>query len=235
MGEVQRDKKRAIWFGGGVLAVMLLIAGSGWFFIELADEVLEGETHAFDKKILLSMREPGDISRPWGPQWFREMGRDLTALGGIPVLTLITVICVGGMFIAGQHKTAFLILIAVVGGGILTFSFKSGFDRPRPDLVPHEMHVYTQSFPSGHAMLSTVTYLSLGFLMAGSYEKRAVQIYIVGASVFIAFMVGMSRVYLGVHWPTDVLAGWALGSAWALVCWLSEYWLREKGRIKELT
>lgn len=232
MNKQNQIEKKSSWFQSFTLIAILLIAGSAWFFFEITDEVLEGETHEFDTRILLAMRNADNVSDPWGPKWFEELGRDFTALGGIPVLTLILASCVGGMLITDHRKTAYLILFAVIGGAILTISLKSGFDRPRPDLVPHSALVYSKSFPSGHAMLSTVTYLTLGFLMAGTYKRKFVQGYIITVSILIAGIVGISRIYLGVHWPTDVLAGWAIGSSWALLCWLAEYWLRKIGRIE---
>ncbi len=215
------------------LSAIILITGGLWFFAEIADEVIEGDTHEFDKAILLAMRNPQDKSDPWGPGWFKEMGRDLTSLGGLAVLTLITAGCVGGLIITKHHKTAYLILFSVIGGILLSFALKNIFGRPRPDLVPHGSIVYSQSFPSGHAMVSTVTYLTLGFLLAGTFKEYPIRIYIVVISLLVAVLVGLSRVYLGVHWPTDVLAGWALGGSWALLCWFIAYWFRKKGKIRD--
>ncbi len=229
----ERNEKKSIWLQSLPLTAIVLIASTSWFFAEIADEVLEGDTQTFDTRILLAMRNPDNISEPWGPTWFKEMGRDLTALGGLPVLALITAACIGGMFIMGHRRTAYLILFAVIGGFILSYSLKSGFDRPRPNLVPYGSHVYSKSFPSGHAMASTITYLTLGFLMAGTYKRKNIRVYIITVCVLISGLVGISRLYLGVHWPTDVLAGWAIGSTWALVCWLVEYWFRQKGKIEQ--
>lgn len=229
---LDKNQKNSIWFPILILIAIIIIAGALWLFVELTDEVLEGETHTFDTRILLAMRDADDISDPCGPKWLEEMGRDFTALGGIPVLGLVTTACVGGMFITGYRRTSYLILFAVIGGAILTFSLKSGIDRPRPDLVPYGSHIYTRSFPSGHAMLSTITYLSLGFLLTGRYKQIIMQIYIVMVSILIACLVGLSRVYLAVHWPTDVIAGWALGSAWTLFCWIIGYKLGLIGKYK---
>ena len=171
-----------MWHYGLILTVIALIASSAWLFVELADEVIEEETHAFDTRILLAMRDKNDPSNPWGPAWFEELCRDMTALGGIGVLALITAACVGGMLISGRRRTACLILIAIFGGIFLSLILKSGFDRPRPDLVPHGSYVYSQSFPSGHATISTVTYLTLGFLMAGTYKSKIIRGYIIAVA-----------------------------------------------------
>ncbi len=200
--------------------VLLLIAGGLWGFIEIADEVQDRESHHFDRTIMLAMREAGDPKDPWGPPWMEEMGRDLTALGGFTVLTGLTLAVTGFVLFLGQRRIAMIGLIAVAGGMALTHFLKEGFERPRPDLVPHGVLVTNASFPSGHTMMAAVVYLTLGVLLARTLPARALRVYVIGVSAAIAVLVGVSRVYLGVHWPTDVLAGWTLGAAWALVCWL---------------
>ena len=109
---------------------------------------------------------------------------------------------------------------------------KLGFGRPRPDLVPHATQVYTASFPSGHAMMAAVTYLTLGALLARVQPRLRLKLYLIGLAATLTVLVGCSRVYLGVHWPTDVLAGWTLGAAWALGCWAIALWLQARGRIE---
>ena len=123
---------------------------------------------------------------------------------------------------------ALLVLLAVFGGGAIVYFLKLGFDRPRPDLVPHGSYVFTASFPSGHSMLSAITYLTLGFLLARSQSHRTLRIYIMVLTLVVTGLVGLSRVYLGVHWPTDVLAGWAAGACWALLCWLVARWIQQR-------
>lgn len=200
--------------------VLLVIAGSLWMFSEISEEIGPGEAHRFDRAVLLSMREPGDPSDPIGSSKIEEMGRDLTALGGFTILTGLTVCSVGVALLMKRPRLAGIIAVAVTGGMILTTFVKRGFDRPRPDLVPHGVVVTNASFPSGHAMMAAVVYLTLGLLLARIEQLRPLRIYLVVLSVAITMLVGISRVYLGVHWPTDVLAGWTLGSAWALVFWL---------------
>ena len=114
----------------------------------------------------------------------------------------------------------------------LSTLLKIGFDRPRPDLVPHEAIVYTASFPSGHAMLAAVVYLTLGALLARVQPRRLLKLYLLGLAILLTVAVGASRVYLGVHWPTDVVAGWAVGAAWALLCWAAALWLQRQGRVE---
>jgi undecaprenyl-diphosphatase len=117
---------------------------------------------------------------------------------------------------------------SVFSGVIVTAVLKDMFQRPRPDLVPHSAYVFTTSFPSGHSMLSAVTYLTLGALIARSHERKRIKFYFLLAAALVTFLVGVSRVYLGVHWPTDVLAGWTAGAAWAMLSWLAARSLQDR-------
>jgi undecaprenyl-diphosphatase len=131
-----------------------------------------------------------------------------------------------------KARAAILVLVSVVGGTLLSQTMKFAFARPRPDLVPHGAEVYTASFPSGHSMMSAIVYLTLGALLARTQPDRGVKVYIMTLAVALTLLVGVSRVYLGVHWPTDVLAGWSLGGVWALLSWLVMVWLQSRGRLK---
>lgn len=202
------------------LLFLAVVVGTVWAFAELADEVLEGATNELDRTILLLLRTPGDVAEPLGPLWLQEMARDVTALGGVAVLTLAT-LATAGVFLMLRSFGAMAYLLVTVGGGILVSSIaKEVFDRPRPDLVPHGAIVSTASFPSGHAMMAAVTYLTLGVLIARGLSDRRLKIYVLSLAVTVTLLVGVSRVYLGVHWPTDVLAGWLAGSGWAVACLL---------------
>ncbi|MDW7774063.1 MAG: phosphatase PAP2 family protein [Desulfobulbaceae bacterium] len=215
-----------------VLATLLLIAGGIWAFVELADEVIEGETQSLDQKILLLLRNGTDLSDPVGPLWFEEIMRDLTALGGFTILTMLSLAVIGFLLIQQKQGIAMFVAVSVAGGQMLSFLLKYGFDRPRPDLVPHGSFVMTASFPSGHSMLSAVTFLTLGGLLAQYMKKFRLKIYTLSISVLMTLLVGVSRVYLGVHWPTDVLAGWVAGASWALICWFFAFRLRSRGRLE---
>jgi len=215
------------------VSLALLILGFGLLaFIGIADEVLEGDTLRLDRWLLLALRTSGDPGDPLGPAWVEEMFRDFTALGGIGVLGLLTLASVGYLWLQGLRRVAWFLLSAILGGLLLTLALKSGFDRPRPDLVSHGSMIYTSSFPSGHSMLSAVVYLTGGALLAVVHAARRVRIFLIGCSVLATVLVGVSRVYLGVHWPSDVLAGWAAGAAWAAVCWLTAEWLQQRGRME---
>jgi undecaprenyl-diphosphatase len=212
-------------------SLALVILGLGVFaFIGIAEEVLEGDTLRFDRWLLLALRAPGDPGDPLGPAGVEEMFRDFTALGGVGVLSLLTLASFGYLWLQGLRRVALFLLLAIAGGLLLSLALKSGFDRPRPELMSHGAMVYTSSFPSGHSMLSAVVYLTGGALLAMVHSARRVRIYLIGCSVLATLLVGVSRVYLGVHWPSDVLAGWAAGAAWAAACWLAAQWFRERGR-----
>ena len=158
--------------------------------------------------------------------------RDFTALGGLGVLALITAAAIGYLLLDGKRHAALAVLVAVGGGQLLSLALKAGFDRPRPDLVPHEVAVYTASFPSGHSMMAAVTYLTLGALLARVNESWQHRLYLISIAIVLTLTVGVSRVYLGVHWPSDVLGGWALGAAWALACWAVMRRLQRRGSVE---
>ncbi|MCL5996408.1 MAG: phosphatase PAP2 family protein [Chloroflexi bacterium] len=214
------------------LLVLVLVAGSILVFGELAGEVVEGDTNAFDRALLLALRNPADITDPLGPPTVEEMARDFTALGGLGVLSFVTLSVAGYLYLLRKYRTMLFVLLAVGGGALLSILLKEGFGRPRPDLVPHGAYVYTSSFPSGHSMLSAVTYLTLGTLLARIQPGRRLKAYLLGLAMLLTFVIGVSRVYLGVHWPTDVLGGWTAGAAWAALCWLVARWLQRRGQIE---
>jgi undecaprenyl-diphosphatase len=161
------------------------------------------------------------------------MARDVTSLGSYAVLGLMFVLVLGYIVMLGKRGAAVFILTSVLGGQILSTVLKTLFERPRPDLVPHATQVFTASFPSAHAMLSAVTYLTLGALLTRVVPSHRVKVYVMSAAAFLTLLVGVSRVYLGVHWPTDVLAGWCVGSAWAVLCWAVALHLQRSGAVEK--
>jgi undecaprenyl-diphosphatase len=207
------------------LASLLFCAGGLWAFVELADEILENESHAFDETLLLLLRS-ADPADPIGPAWLEHAMRDITALGGYTVIILITAAAIGYLAILRQWPSIILVVASLAGGVIINNALKYWFERPRPDLVAHLVEVQTLSFPSGHAMLSAVAYLTLGALIAQVQPRRRLKLYVLSIGVALTLLIGSSRVYLGVHWPTDVLAGWCLGAVWAMACWLAARWWR---------
>ncbi len=213
----------------GVLAALFVGAVSVLGFALLTSEMIDGETVGFDRAVLLAFRDPANLANPIGPPWLADAVRDVTSLGSTIMLTLIVIASAGYLLLDGKRASAVLLLASVIGGAVLSQVMKVLFGRARPDIVPHLMGESSLSFPSGHAMMSAVLYLTLGALLARAQDGRRQQIYLFGVAVFVAVAVGLSRLYLGVHWPTDVLAGWSVGAAWAMGCLLAASWL-ERGR-----
>jgi undecaprenyl-diphosphatase len=214
------------------LLAVLGIVLCAWVFVETADEVVEGEATSLERQILLALRAPDDLTDPIGPPWLEEVMRDATALGGNGLLTLATLLAAGALLLARRPAAACALVAAIGLGMAASVLLKAGFDRPRPDLVPHGSIVSSPSFPSGHSMLSALTYLTLAAHLARQTTRRSLKVYFFAAALFMTFSAGISRVYLGVHWPTDVLAGWAAGALWALLCLVIVRQLQRYGRVE---
>ena len=213
-----------------VLLGIGLVAALVFAFMEIADEVSAGETHEIDIAILEMFRAPGDSSQMIGPFWFQEAVRDVTALGSFSVLTLMVSSVAIYLLLARRAGAAVLVAGAVISGSLLTDLLKTFFDRPRPEFsaVTQEL---SASFPSGHSMISAVTYLTLGALLARLTDRRREKVFFFGVAIVLTALVGVSRVLLGVHYPSDVVAGWALGAAWALAAATLASVLRRRGAI----
>ena len=161
-----------------------------------------------------------------------EVARDITAMGSTDILWLATAAVVGFLALDRRYWASGFVLGAVCGGWAVSFALKAAFDRPRPELVPHLMRAYFSSFPSGHSMMSAVVYGTLGSLLSSLVTRRRLKVYFLGLAAALAGLVGVSRVYLGVHYPTDVLAGWSAGLAWSTLCWLVGRKLERRGSIE---
>jgi undecaprenyl-diphosphatase len=223
------------WLGGHELALLLgslSVVGSTWGFLAIASAVMKGRTQDIDDRILLALRTPGDLSKPIGPEWLEEVARDITALGSSVVLGLAVVAVAGFLALDRRYSGMVFVLGAAASGWIFSAVLKAAFDRPRPNLVPHLMRVYFSSFPSGHSMMSAVVYGTLGALLSSLVTLRRLKFYFLALAAGLAGLVGLSRVYLGVHYPTDVLAGWSAGLAWATFCWLLSRRLKRSGTIQ---
>lgn len=214
-------------------AILALAAAMLAIFGRLAGAVLDGDTHVLDEALLRALRNPADPADPIGPAWLEHMMRDVTSLGSFTVVALVSLGAIGYLLIDGKKAAALFVLVAVAGGTVLSELLKHVFARPRPELVAHLVDVQTMSFPSGHAMLSAVTFLTLGALLTRVQGRRRLKAYILSIAILLTLLIGASRVYLGVHWPTDVLAGWCAGAAWAMACWVLATWLQGRGRIEQ--
>jgi undecaprenyl-diphosphatase len=207
------------------LAVALTSALLALAFAQLSGEVMEGETRGFDGLVLHGLQ-----ALRAGHPWFVEMLRDLSGLGSTVVLALFTVATVGYLMLVSAWTTALLVAAAVASGSLLVTLFKSAFGRLRPDSAFAELVAPGLSFPSGHASMSAIVFLTLGALIAGTRTRVAERMYILATAAVMTLLVGTSRVALGVHWATDVIGGWAFGAAWALAWLLLAHWLTRANR-----
>ena len=210
-----------------LIAVFAIVVGTVGFML-IAGSVSSGSTDHFDMQILKSLRSPDNLARPIGPDWIFEVMRDITSLGGSTIVFLITFFVVGYFILQKQYSMLFLVLAAVIGGAVIDLMLKELFGRIRPQIVPNLIPVKSFGFPSGHSMMSTIKYLSLASILARLQARRRDKIYIISVAVFLSFMIGISRIYLGVHYPTDVLGGWSLGLAWAAFCWFVAWYMSKK-------
>ncbi|OWW20130.1 phosphatase PAP2 family protein [Noviherbaspirillum denitrificans] len=208
------------WLEPRILGAIIVATGSLWAFIEIAEAVIENETRGIDTAILLALRSPGHPAEPLGPAWLQEMIRDITALGSPVVLSFVVVVTVIVLILSAKRRSALFVAVATGGGAVLSSTLKHFFNRPRPELVPHSMAIFSPSFPSGHALLAAVVYFTLAALLARLLPTWRLKLIVLIVAAILTAAVGVSRVYLGVHWPSDVLGGWAAGAAWALGCWL---------------
>jgi undecaprenyl-diphosphatase len=222
-----RDRQELSILVGAILILALI-----WIFATLAGEVMEGDTRQFDEWVLGALREPADPGLLRGPKWLASGAQDLTALGSPTVLGLTVLVVTGYLFLHGLYRNGMFIFVASVGGWVLNWLLKAAFARSRPDIVPHLREVMSSSFPSGHALTSAAVYLTLGALLMRIAEGRLAKYYCIAIAMLLTFLVGSSRVFLGVHYPTDVVAGWLIGLSWALLCWVVERTLERRAGLK---
>jgi undecaprenyl-diphosphatase len=232
MARVRDLLRSAGWREFVLLLSVGALLGGILIFVGVSDLVLEGDLHETEVRWMKDLRSAADLARPVGPAWLENVNREVTVLGGGVVLTLITLVVAGYLLIERWYASTLFLLVAVAGGMLLTNVLKGFFDRDRPTVVPHLADSFLKSYPSGHSMMSSVVYLTLAVLLARAMERRRVKVYCVTVALLLSLIVGASRVYLGVHYPTDVIAGWAGGIAWALLCWLAAYWLEKRGKVE---
>jgi undecaprenyl-diphosphatase len=203
-----------------LISVFVIVTGT-LIFVLIANEVNEGETKTFDLSILKSLRSNNNIHQPVGPEWVEFAMTDITSLGSGTVIVIVTVLVIGFLLLQKKYNFLWLVLGSTIGGALIVLGLKELMGRERPDIIFHLVYSTSFSFPSGHSMMSAVVYLTQASLLAQIQEKRSLKIYIITAALILAFLIGISRIYLGVHYPTDVLAGWSLGLAWASFCWFA--------------
>ncbi len=204
------------------LAALFVVAAGIVIFVELADDMTGADGRAFDQAVLLAMR-PGGSADGWGPPWLETAALDLTSLGGIAVLGLFSLIVVLFLVLQRKQLSALLLVLGLAGGVLLSEGLKAVFERDRPPEAWRVVETINASFPSGHALLSAVFYLSIGVMLTRAFPRRRFKACVLGVALMLTLIVGLTRVYLAAHWATDVLAGWSVGAAWAMALWLVAY------------
>jgi undecaprenyl-diphosphatase len=219
----------SVWRGGVAwfrrLQASVLVAGFAitlclLVFAAIAHEVREDGAGGFDRWAVAALRDPADPSHPRGPAWLQHMGRDVTALGSSGVLVFAVLVTVVGLAVGRRPRSMWFILGATVSGLALNLLMKGWFSRVRPEFAKYAETMGSTSFPSGHSMNAAIVYLTLGTFVSRLMTRRSLQVYVFAASIVLTFAIAFSRVYLGAHYPTDVIAGCCAGFAWALAWWL---------------
>ena len=204
-----------------VLGALAVITLGIMTFVEIADDMTEADGQAFDQMVLHWMQPVA--GQPRGPWWLHEAAADITSLGGIAVLGLFAIVAIGILFILRKRLSAYLLVIGLAGGVALSEGLKALFERQRPPAAYQAVETLNASFPSGHALLSTVFYLTVAVMMTRAFPRQRLKAYVLGVGIVFALLVGVTRVYLGAHWASDVMAGWCVGAAWAMALWLVSY------------
>ncbi len=216
---------RAEFVALGALAIVTLGIMT---FVEIADDMTEADGQAFDQMVLHWMQPVAGAPR--GPWWLHEAAADLTSLGGISVLTLFALVALVFLLILRKRLSAFLLVVGLAGGVALSEGLKAMFERQRPPAAYQAVETLNASFPSGHALLSTAFYLTVAVLLTRAFPKKRVKAWVLGVGITFALIVGMTRVYLGAHWASDVMGGWCIGAAWAMALWLVSYAVERRQR-----
>lgn len=212
----RRERHEIAWLLVGLASCVLLL-----LFLKLASEVMEGDTQSMDTQIVRALRKADDPSKPIGPPWVEGVLEDLTALGGPTVTWLVMLSLTGYLLLQTKYRTALFVFVTAASGDLVNHAIKGVFSRARPTVVPHLRDAFSTSFPSGHSMESAIVYLTLAAMLMRIVDGRVAKAYCLGLAVLITGLVGVSRVFLGVHYPTDVIGGWIIGLFWASLCWLA--------------
>ncbi|CAN5143128.1 phosphatase PAP2 family protein [soil metagenome] len=205
------------------LAALMVIAFGALTFADLAEDSREPGSQAFDLAVLHALHPYADAARPLGPPWAAIVAADITSLGSTALLVLFALVAVGLLLMLRKRLSALLLVVGLAGGLALSEGLKAVFERERPPLEYQSVHTLNASFPSGHALLSAVFYLTLGVMLTRAFPRRRLKAYVMGVAILMTLLVGTTRIYLGAHWATDVFAGWSVGAAWAMALWLVSY------------
>ena len=210
-------------------------AACAWLLVKTVPKVYKGRLEAIDNQVLRALRRPQNLSVPVGPKWMLQAAKDVTALGSGTNLTVATVILSGFLCLNRRFRAAGFLVSSLGSGLLLCQSLKGFFARRRPTVVPHLAHFDPASFPSGHSMGAALVYLTSGSIVSRQVTGKMAKVYFLSMALVLAVVIGVSRVYLGVHYPSDVLAGWAAGSLWSSACAQAARWLQNQGGVEAPT
>ena len=199
-----------------LLALWIALAGAAWAFLRVAGEFREGELTAFDTWVLLRLRHPNNPHQAIGPIWLTDGMRDITSLGSVTVLFFITAVAALILYFHNKKPHAAVLGAAVLLSQLSGDVLKNFYGRVRPAFAVYGTPPVSLSFPSGHSTTATTAYFLLATIAAGLETRTAVRILYFAIAALLALSIGFSRVFLGVHWPSDVMAGWCVGGFWAL-------------------
>ncbi len=209
------------------LAILLLIL----LFRQIANWIDAGTTDRIDFELLRMCRDETPEMKPRGSPKFVGAVRDFTALGSGTVLTFLVITVSLFYFLQGRWRTGlFLLVTSSLGWGLMEW-LKDVYARPRPAVVSHLTPETSYSFPSGHAKMSAVIYLTLGIILAQRSRRQSVKVFWMSIAIVLTLCIGCTRVYLGVHHPSDVLAGWIAGTCWALFVFLIARLWRDRWKL----
>lgn len=223
------DHRRPTGARSGTLAIGLSLGCLALSFVLLALSVQAGRTW-LDSAVMALIHDEGGVRR--GGAFVRTFWEDVTVLGSGPIVTIVVVFCLGYLILARHGRTAAAFGIGIALAAISSYTLKGFFERPRPMATEALVLLDVYSFPSGHSVIAGAVYPMLGALVAQVVDGRRLKAYCISCGVLVMVLVGASRVYLGVHYATDVLAGFCLGLSWALLSGLVMARLRRQGVIE---
>ncbi len=193
-----------------LLGGLITLTAGAWVFGLMAEDLAEGDTKV-DERLAAWLHERAS------PRW-TEFFEAVTFLGNVPTLAVVSLAASVVLWRKRRITELQLLVLAAIGAEILTVGLKLGFERQRPFFADPLATESTYSFPSGHSSVSLAVYGTIGFIAARHAKTRRRQIAALAAAASLVLLIGFSRLYLGVHFLSDVIAGFGIGLAWVALC-----------------